>query len=73
PATPKGDVKTVEKSEGTGTDSQQGKMVPTKEGTESQPGFEMGAPEKSEHAKTVERTEGTDSQEGKMVPTKEGN
>ncbi|PDZ04500.1 hypothetical protein CON03_17865 [Bacillus cereus] len=32
PATPKGDVKTVEKSEGTGTDSQQGKMVPTKEG-----------------------------------------
>ncbi|MED0997672.1 hypothetical protein P4T34_19790 [Bacillus mobilis] len=40
PATPKGDVKTVEKSE---------------------------------HAKTVERTEGTDSQEGKMVPTNEGN
>ncbi|EMX0193814.1 hypothetical protein AAFX88_004899 [Bacillus cereus] len=33
PATPKGDVKTVEKSEGTGTgtDSQQGKMVPTNE------------------------------------------
>jgi len=31
PATPKGDVKTVEKSEGTGTDSQEGKMVPTKE------------------------------------------
>ncbi|PEA19914.1 alpha-ketoglutarate permease, partial [Bacillus cereus] len=33
----------------------------------------MGAPEKPEYAKTVERTEGTDSQEGKMVPTKEGN
>ncbi|MEB9370569.1 alpha-ketoglutarate permease [Bacillus cereus] len=75
PATPKGDVKTVEKSEGTGTDSQEGKMVPTNEGTESQPGFEMGAPEKPEHAKTVERTEGTgtDSQQGKMVPTKEEN
>ncbi|MGE6363896.1 alpha-ketoglutarate permease [Bacillus paramycoides] len=71
PATPKGDAKTVERTEGTG--SQEGKMVPTKEGTDSQPGFEMGAPEKPEHAKTVERTEGTDSQEGKMVPTKEGN
>ncbi|HEB2440905.1 TPA: hypothetical protein RY884_004744 [Bacillus thuringiensis] len=61
----KGDVKTVEKSEGTGTDSQEGKMVETKEGTESQPG---------KHAKTVERTEGTgtDSQQGKMVETKEG-
>ncbi|WP_144495331.1 hypothetical protein [Bacillus thuringiensis] len=64
PATPKGDIKTVEKSEGTGTDSQEGKMVPTNEGTESQPGFEMGAPEKPEHAKTVERTEGTESQPG---------
>jgi len=71
PATPKGNAKTVERTEGTG--SQEGKMVPTKEGTDSQPGFEMGAPEKPEHAKTVERTEGTDSQEGKMVPTKEGN
>ncbi|WP_320618896.1 hypothetical protein [Bacillus mycoides] len=30
PATPKGDVKTVERTEGTG--SQEGKMVPTKEG-----------------------------------------
>ncbi|EKS7869278.1 TPA: hypothetical protein QC285_003113 [Bacillus cereus] len=59
----KGDVKTVEKSEGTGTDSQEGKMVETKEGTESQPG---------KHAKTVERTEGTDSQEGKMVETNGG-
>ncbi|MDY8163947.1 alpha-ketoglutarate permease [Bacillus thuringiensis] len=75
PATLKGDVKTVERAEGTGTDSQQGKMVPTNEGTESQPGFEMGAPEKPEHAKTVERAEGTgtDSQQGKMVPTKEEN
>ncbi|PEC59828.1 alpha-ketoglutarate permease, partial [Bacillus wiedmannii] len=71
PATPKGDAKTVERTEGTG--SQEGKMVPTKEGTDSQSGFEMGAPEKLEHAKTVERTEGTDSQEGKMVPAKEGN
>ncbi|MEK4581859.1 alpha-ketoglutarate permease [Bacillus sp. FSL R12-0074] len=75
PATPKGDVKTVEKSEGTGTDSQVGKMVPTNEGTESKPGFEMGAPEKSEHVKTVEKSEGTgtDSQVGKMVPTNEEN
>ncbi|PFQ44749.1 alpha-ketoglutarate permease [Bacillus cereus] len=75
PATPKGGVKTVEKSEGTGTDSQEGKMVPTNEGTELQPGFEMGAPEKSEHVKTVEKSEGTgtDSQQGKMVPTKEEN
>ncbi|PDX92901.1 alpha-ketoglutarate permease, partial [Bacillus thuringiensis] len=71
PATPKGDVKTVERTEGTG--SQQGKMVQTKEDTELQPGFEMGSPEKPEHAKTVERTEGTDSQQGKMVQTKEGN
>ncbi|MED2923757.1 hypothetical protein P4324_17095 [Bacillus thuringiensis] len=60
PATPKEDAKTVERTEGTG--SQEGKMVETKEGTESQPG---------EHAKTVERTEGTGSQEGKMVETKE--
>ncbi|MBE7123779.1 hypothetical protein FT638_28980 [Bacillus cereus] len=30
PATPKGDAKTVERTEGTG--SQEGKMVPTKEG-----------------------------------------
>ncbi|MEI4603248.1 hypothetical protein WAG19_15200 [Bacillus cereus] len=63
----KGDVKTVERTEGTGTgtDSQEGKMVETKEGTESQPG---------KHAKTVEKSEGTgtDSQEGKMVETKEG-
>ncbi|KEK21602.1 hypothetical protein [Bacillus gaemokensis] len=73
PATSKKNVKTVEKSEGTGTGSQEGKMVPTKEGTDSQPGFEIGAPEKPEHAKTVERTEGTDSQQGKMVQTKEGN
>ncbi|HDR8145757.1 alpha-ketoglutarate permease, partial [Bacillus thuringiensis] len=71
PATPKGNAKTVERTEGTG--SQEGKMVPTKEGTDSQPGFEMGSPEKPEYAKTVERTEGTDSQEGKMVPAKEGN
>ncbi|KIV73493.1 hypothetical protein SZ39_2018 [Bacillus mycoides] len=65
PATPKGDVKTVEKSEGTGTDSQQGKMVSTNEGT----------PEKSENVKTVEKSEGTgtDSQQGKMVPTNEEN
>ncbi|EMN7731517.1 alpha-ketoglutarate permease [Bacillus cereus] len=65
PATPKGDVKTVEKSEGTGTDSQQGKMVSKNEGT----------PEKSEHVKTVEKLEGTgtDSQQGKMVPTNEEN
>ncbi|MGH1071054.1 alpha-ketoglutarate permease, partial [Bacillus cereus] len=47
-------------------DSQEGKMVETKEGTESQPG---------KHAKTVERTEGTgtDSQHGKMVPINEEN
>ncbi len=32
PATPKGDAKTVERTEGTG--SQEGKMVPTKEGTD---------------------------------------
>ncbi|MEC0038772.1 alpha-ketoglutarate permease [Bacillus cereus] len=65
PATPKGDVKTVEKSEGTGTDSQQGKMVSKNEGT----------PEKSEHVKTVEKLEGTgtDSQQGKMVPINEEN
>jgi hypothetical protein len=65
PATPKGDVKTVEKSEGTGTDSQQGKMVSTNEGT----------PEKSENVKTVEKSEGTgtDSQQGKMIPTNEEN
>ncbi|PDX90934.1 alpha-ketoglutarate permease [Bacillus thuringiensis] len=65
PATPKGDVKTVEKSEGTGTDSQQGKMVSKNEGT----------PEKSEHVKTVEKLEGTgtDSQQEKMVPTNEEN
>ncbi|MGE7875533.1 hypothetical protein [Streptomyces venezuelae] len=75
PATPKGDVKTVERTEGIGTGSQEGKMVPTNEGTESQPGFEMGAPEKPEHAKTVKKTEGTGtgSQEGKMIPTNEGN
>ncbi|PGA26299.1 alpha-ketoglutarate permease, partial [Bacillus cereus] len=62
----KGDVKTVEKSEGTGTDSQEGKMVETNGGTESQPG---------KHAKTVEKSEGTgtDSQQGKMVPTNEEN
>ena len=30
PATPKGEAKTVERTEGTG--SQEGKMVPTKEG-----------------------------------------
>jgi hypothetical protein len=65
PATPKGDVKTVERTEGTGTDSQEGKMVETK----------VGAPEQREGAKTVEKTEGTgtDSQEGKMIETKEGN
>ncbi|MDA2302863.1 alpha-ketoglutarate permease [Bacillus cereus group sp. MYBK95-2] len=64
----KGDVKTVEKSKGTGTgtDSQEGKMVETKEGTESQSG---------KHARTVEKSEGTgtDSQQGKMVPTNEEN
>ncbi|MDY0853807.1 alpha-ketoglutarate permease [Bacillus thuringiensis] len=59
-------AKSVKKSEGTGTDSQQGKMVETNGGTESQPG---------KHAKTVEKSEGTgtDSQEGKMVPTNEEN
>ncbi|EJQ95742.1 hypothetical protein II5_06152, partial [Bacillus cereus MSX-A1] len=48
PATPKGDAKTVERTEG----------------TDSQSGFEIGAPEKPEHAKTVERTEDTDFQPG---------
>ncbi|APF32702.1 hypothetical protein P4493_16920 [Bacillus thuringiensis] len=64
PATPKGDAKTVERTEGTGTDSGEGKMVETK----------VGAPEQREGAKTVERTEGTgtDSGEGKMVETKVG-
>ncbi|PQZ54183.1 MULTISPECIES: hypothetical protein [Bacillus] len=40
------------------------------EDTESQTGFEIGAPEKMEHAKTVERSEGTDFQQGKNSPTK---
>ncbi|HDR7690228.1 MULTISPECIES: alpha-ketoglutarate permease [Bacillus cereus group] len=65
PATPKEGAKTVEKTKGTGTDSEEGKMVETK----------VGAPEKREGAKTVEKTEGTgtNSEEGKMVETKEGN
>ncbi|EAO54158.1 hypothetical protein RBTH_02046 [Bacillus thuringiensis serovar israelensis ATCC 35646] len=33
PATPKGDAKTVERTEGTGTDSGEGKMVETKVGS----------------------------------------
>ncbi|PEO77448.1 alpha-ketoglutarate permease [Bacillus toyonensis] len=63
PATPKEGAKTVEKTKGTGTNSEEGKMVETK----------VGAPEKREGAKTVEKTEGTgtDSEEGKMVETKE--
>jgi len=65
PATPKEGAKTVGKTKGTGTDSEEGKMVETK----------VGAPEKREGAKTVEKTEGTgtNSEEGKMVETKEGN
>ncbi|MGW6193532.1 hypothetical protein ACWFRC_23310 [Bacillus cereus] len=48
----------VERTEG--TDYQEGKNVPIKEGTESKPEF----------AKTVERTEGTDYQEGKKCTNK---
>ncbi|MCU5462014.1 hypothetical protein OCA96_20480 [Bacillus cereus] len=43
PATPKGNAKTVERTEGTG--SQEGKMVPTKEGTDSQEGKMVPAKE----------------------------
>ncbi|MGE7883726.1 hypothetical protein [Bacillus sp. NPDC094077] len=64
-------AKSVERTEGTG--SQQGKNLPIKEGTESNPVFETENLEKPEGAKFVERTEGTGSQQGKMVPAKEGN
>lgn len=63
------DVKSDQKVE----KSKYSEIVEKAEGTESKPGFEIGAPEKPEYAKTVERAEDTDFQEGKMLPKKEGN
>ncbi|MDZ4417092.1 hypothetical protein ORL59_26345 [Bacillus cereus] len=65
------DVKSDQKVE----KSKYSETIERPEGTESKPGFEIEAPEKSEGVKTVEKSEGTgtDSQQGKMVPTTEGN